>query len=529
MKLTIPSSIIKVDLSQYVTGRPQRKKSICDAAYYVVSLLTPPFFNSLDYQYMRGFKPLSSKYLNRMTRNRFNEVKTILLDSNLAENGSILLSDNTSIAGIKHTGYKLNQWALEKTDFVEVEIDEKYDTRKEKLKNEWELDMKCFDDRFIHIKEAMDQFQITIDAAAAENYLKELKKRVLSKVVKENKTRVKQYFNKLHKVIENIEKGELNYSVSMSNHRVNSVFTSMKRELRYFLRTNGEQMVEVDITTSHPFTLATILTEKFFKETNLGYNLHSLFPQFYKSFKYSCEAMEYQDFLKKFAGHMVIESNVINDNYISYLTYQGNVLYNIKYPLLDTFISYMCGRFWRKRGIQKYRSLNFKKDIYESIGKDIGMSREKVKDQFKLYINFSDKNRRVNVELIKHLERQFKEVSKLVQFLSNMNHFKSPFSYLIQRCESYLFLRHACLELSKNNIPYITIHDSVLCQKEKMYEVQYLLTDSIIKQTGLTPGIKFKELEDPFPLLDEAAAKIVESINYKKNDKIMISEVLNKY
>ncbi|MDA8924103.1 hypothetical protein N9Y86_03785 [Flavobacteriaceae bacterium] len=529
MKLTIPSSIIKVDLSQYVTGRPQRKKSICDAAYYVVSLLTPPFLNSLDYQYMRGFKPLSSKDLNRMTRNRFNEVKTILLDSNLTENGSILLSDNTSIAGIKHTGYKLNQWALEKTDFVEVEIDEKYDTRKEKLKNEWELDMKCFDDRYIHIKEAMDQSQITIDAAAAENYLKELKKRVLSKVVKENKTQVKKYFKKSHKVIENIEKEEFNYSVSKSNHRVNSVFTSMKRELRYFLKTNGESMVEVDITTSHPFTLATILTEKFFTETKSGYNLYSIFPQYYKSFKYSCDSMEYQYFLKIFAGYMVIESNVINDNYISYLTYQGNVLYNIKYPLLDTFISYMCGRFWRRRGIQKYRSLNFKNDIYESIGKNIGMTREKVKDQFQLYINFSDKNRRVNVELIKHMERKFKDVSKLIQFMSNINHLKSPFSYLIQRCESYLFLRHGCLELSKNNIPYITIHDSVLCQKEKRYEVQYLITDSIIKQTGLTPGIKFKELEDPFPLLDEAAAKIVESINYKKNDKIIINEVLNKY
>ncbi|MDB4151995.1 hypothetical protein N9605_00285 [Flavobacteriaceae bacterium] len=523
MKLTIPSSIIKVDLSQYITGRSQRNKSMCDAAYFVVSLLTPPVFNPKDYQYMRGFKPLSSKVVNRMTRNRFNEVKTILLDSNLTENGPIVLSDNLTIPGVKHTGYKLNQWVLEGNDFVEVEIDGKYDTRKEKLKNEWELDMKCFDDRYIHIKEAMDQSQITIDAAAAENYLKELKKRVLSKVVKENKTRVKQYFNKLHKVIENIEKGELNYSVSMSNHRVNSVFTSMKRELRYFLKTNGESMVEVDITTSHPFTLATILTEKFFKETNLGYNLHSLFPQFYKSFKYSCEAMEYQDFLKKFAGHMVIESNVINDNYISYITYQGNVLSNINNSLLDTFISYMCGRFWRKRGIQKYRSLNFKKDIYESIGKDIGMSREKVKDQFKLYINFSDKNRRVNVELIKHLERQFNEVSKLVQFLSNMNHFKSPFSYLIQRCESYLFLRHACLELSKNNIPYITIHDSVLCQKEKRYEVQYLLTDTIIKQTGLTPGIKFKELEDPFPSLDEAATDIAESIS-SKNRKTKTSK-----
>ena len=516
MKVNIPMSINQVDLSQYVTGRPQRKKSICDAAYFVVSLLTPPVFNPKDYQYLRGFKPLSSKDINRMTRNRFNDVKTILMDSNVTENGPILLSDDLYIKGVKPLGYKLNQWLLEENKFIEVEIDEKYDTRKEKLKNEWELEMKCFEDRYIHIKEAMDQSQITIDAAAAETYLKELKKRVLSKVVKENKTQVKKYFKKLYKVIENIEKGEFNYSVSKRNHRVNSVFTSMKRELRYFLRTNGEQMVEVDITTSHPFTLATILTEKFFTETKGGYNLYSIFPQYYKSFKYSCEAMEYQDFLKKFAGYMVIESNVINNNYIEYITYQGNVLTNIKYPILDTFISYMCGRFWRKRGIQKYRALNFKEDIYKTIGDDIGMTREKVKDQFQLYINFSDKNRRVNVELIKHMERKFKNVSKLIQFMSNINHLKSPFSYLIQRCESYLFLRHGCLELSKNNIPYITIHDSVLCQKEKRYEVQYLITDSIIKQTGLTPGIKFKELEDPFPSLDEAAAKIVESINSNK-------------
>jgi len=523
MKLTIPSSIIEVNLSQYVTGRSQRNKSMCDAAYFVVSLLTPPIYNSKDYQYLRGFKPLSSKDVNRITRNRFNEVKTILLDSNLTENGPIVLSDNLIIPGVKHTGYKLNQWVLEENDFVEVEIDNKYDTRKEKLKYEWESEMKCFEDRYIHIKEAMDQFQITIDAAAARTYLKELKKRVLSKVIKENKTQVKKYFKKLHKVIEHIEKGEFNYSVSMSNHRVNSVFTSMKRELRYFLRTNGESMIEVDISTSHPFTLATILTEKFFNETNLGYNLHSLFPQLYKSLEYLCQFMEYKDYVEKFVRYMIVESNVINDNYIEYNTYKGDVLTNIKYPILDTFISYMCGRFWRKKGIQKYRSLNFKKDIYESIGKNIGMTREKVKDQFQLYINFSDKNRRVNVELIKHLEKQFNEVSKLVQFISNTKHLKNPFSYLIQRCESYLFLRHGCLELSKNNIPYITIHDSVLCQKENRYGVQYLLTDSISKQTGLTPGIKFKELEDPFPSLDEAAADIAESIS-SKNKKTKTSK-----
>lgn len=513
MKIIIPSYIIKMELNQFINGRPQRKKSICDAVYYVLSCITPPIYNSKDYQYMRGFKPLSSKDINRMTRNRFNEVKTILMDSNINENGPILLSDNISIPRIKHTGYKLNQWLLEQNDFVEVVIDGKYDTRKENLKNEWESEMKCFEDRYIHIKEAMDQFQITIDGTAAREYLNELERRVLSKVLKEKKTQVKKYFKKSHKVIENIEKEEFNYSVSKSNHRVNSVFTSMKRELRYFLKTNGEAIVEVDITTSHPFTLATILTERFFTETRDGYNFYSIFPQYYKSFKYSCESMEYQDYVKKFARYMVIESNVINDNYIEYFTYKGDVLTNIKYPLLDTFISYMCGRFWRRRGIQKYRSLNFKNDIYKIIGDQIGMTREKVKDQFKLYINFKDQDKRFSVELIKHLERQFKEVSRLIQFMSNLNYFKSPFSYLIQRCESYLFLRHGCLELNKNNIPYITIHDSVLCQKEKRYEVQFLLTNSIIKQTKLTPGIKFKELENPFLSLDEAAAEIVESIN----------------
>jgi hypothetical protein len=41
--------------------------------------------------------------------------------------------------------------------------------------------MKCFEDRYIHIKEAMDQFQITIDAAAARTYLKELKKKGIVK------------------------------------------------------------------------------------------------------------------------------------------------------------------------------------------------------------------------------------------------------------------------------------------------------------------------------------------------------------
>jgi len=147
------------------------------------------------------------------------------------------------------------------------------------------------------------------------------------------------------------------------------------------------------------------------------------------------------------------------------------------------------------------------------IGNEIGMSREGVKDQFKLYINYSDKHKRINVELIKLLEKRYKEVSQLIQFLSNLNYFKSPLSYLIQRCESYLFLLHGCESLSRNNIPYITIHDSVLCPEEKKFEVQFLLINTICNLTGLRPGIKFKELDNPFLILEETSNEIAKKIS----------------
>ena len=513
MKVRIPTSIIKLDLGRLVAGRPQRKKSILDALYYVVSCLTPPVYDLQEYQHLRGFKPLSSEQMNRMTRNRFNEVKTILMDPNVTKSGPIILTDELYIPSIKHVGYKLSPWIFEESNYTEIEVDKKYETRKILLKGEWELEKKEFEFRYKHIENAMIQSKITIDGVAARSYLKSLEGMLISKVLPNNKSKVRRYIQKLEKIVEDVENEEFNYSVSRSNHRVNSVFTSMKRELRYFLKSDGKSLVEVDIKTSHPYTLATILTEEFFTQTSEGYNLCSMYPQVHRYFKHSCESMEYQDYVEKFVRYMVIESNVINDNYIEYYTYKGDVLTNIKNPLIDTFVSYMCGRFWRKKGIQDYRNLNFNGDIYQSIGNEIGMSREGVKDQFKLYINYADKHKRINVELIKHLEKRYKEVSQLIQYLSNLNYFKSPLSYLIQRCESYLFLLHGCDSLSRNKIPYLTIHDSVMCHEDKKLEVQFLLTNTISNLTGLRPGIKFKELDNPFLTIEETSEKIVESIN----------------
>ena len=111
----------------------------------------------------------------------------------------------------------------------------------------------------------------------------------------------------------------------------------------------------------------------------------------------------------------------------------------------------------------------------------------------KLFINYSDRNKRMNVRLIKFLEKEFSEVSRFIEFLSNINFLKNPFSYLIQRSESYLFLKVGCKKLSDQAIDYVTIHDGVLCTEDRKHEVKYLLTDSIRRETGITKKAKQKK------------------------------------
>ena len=151
MKVLIPSSIIHLDLGRHITGRPQRKKSILDALYYVVSCLTPPVYDFKDYQHLRGFKPLSSEQMNRMTRNRFNEVKNVLIDPKVTINGPIILKDDLFIPGIKNIGYKLSSWILEESKYTVMEIDKKYEERKDQLKGEWESEKVVFESGYKHI------------------------------------------------------------------------------------------------------------------------------------------------------------------------------------------------------------------------------------------------------------------------------------------------------------------------------------------------------------------------------------------
>lgn len=86
--------------------------------------------------------------------------------------------------------------------------------------------------------------------------------------------------------IEKIKSGEFNPIVSASNHRLNTLFTSLPKILRGFIVCNGKTLHNIDINASQPYMLATIINNDFLLNEQLGqYNLYTIYPDLHKTIK----------------------------------------------------------------------------------------------------------------------------------------------------------------------------------------------------------------------------------------------------
>jgi len=101
----------------------------------------------------------------------------------------------------------------------------------------------------------------------------------------------------------------------------------------------------------------------------------------------------------------------------------------------------------------------------------------------------------------------------------NQYYTSTEFSYLLQRSEVFLML-NVCMEiqLKDPNIPFYTIHDSVLTTQSNLPIVQKVMTDVITKLTGKSVGVKSKPLHQPTSIDDELVEDIFNKVRIK-NDK----------
>lgn len=503
-QIRIPSNINYEKLFSAIEGKDTYKKELIDAIYVVLSFLYP----SKDYIKatigFEGFKSINNDEINKIIRNRFGKVKRLLMDVNSHPSGAILIEKPNYQPGIKSKSYRLNEELFLNPGEGWVVLGSNAEKRLFKFEQDGIMKYENFK---LSYKFLLDHYQsnITIDNEAM-NYVSTLKSFLLEKVNQfdgdkdEMTKRVNDKIKDMKSKIRSIQKKKFRPSVSNSNHRLISVITNLNRELRYYLKINGNRLVEVDMKSSQPYVLGSILTDRFFSgDSNIDFSLIRIYPQLYNQLNY------------------------ISSNPTSGITSKiEKSLYNNKegFPL-----HFMSGDLDNCLEIQSYRNLPFKEGFYSHLNTTFfngDLETQKVKDDIMLVMNLKELEKRKHIELILQFKIHFPNINSFIESVNSLNVFKSAVAILLQRSESYLFLLVGCKAVNEQlpNVPFLTIHDSILIEEQYSETTKRILEESITNSTQLEAGMSIKTPNNPIENINEIAeSEWIELKNLKKIEK----------
>ena len=485
-QIKIPSNIDYDQLFSKIEGKESSKKEQIDATYVVLSFLYPSKKYIKETKGFNGFKSINNEVMNIIIRNRFGDVKNRLLDINSHPSGAILIENRKYQPGIKSMSYKLNEELFSNPGEKWVNLG----TNAEKRLIEYEQGgITKLEDFKLSYKFLLDQYKsnITIDSEAV-NYVSTLKSLLLQKVNQfdgdkdEMTKRVNDTIKGMNSKIRAIQKKNFRPSVSMSNHRLNSVITNLNRELRYYLRINGNRLVEVDMKSSQPYVLGSILTDNFFAgDSNIEFSLINIYPMLYNQLNY------------------------INNKSTTVIT---SLIEKSIYNNKEGFPKYfMSGGLDKCQEVQSYRNSPFKGGFYQHLNSTYfngDYDIQKIKDQIMLVLNLGDLNKRKQIELIQRFKENFPEINSFIESVNCFKSLKSAVAILLQRSESYLFLRVGCKAVNEqlHEVPFLTIHDSVLIEEQYSEVVPPILKNSLNSFTGIESGVSIKVIDDPMTTLE---------------------------
>jgi hypothetical protein len=289
-------------------------------------------------------------------------------------------------------------------------------------------------------------------------------------------------------LIEEIERGEFRPTISKSNNRLNSLFTSLPKILRPYLLINGNTIGEVDIVSSQPYILTTILNNSFQSNPPIGhYNLNTIYPNLETEINN-------------------IGRNVTNNN--------GERPHKILGCYLDD------NEF---NSINQFCNFDFREDFYSHLvteGREIGIisTRDKVKKDIMNLLFNQDEVVRKHIKTIELVDGVYFGLTRFIERLIYIFGGRD-FALLLQRTESYLILNKFCKKLYETNpqIPFYTIHDSILTDSQSLQIVSELMSETISEITKKPVGLKTKDYSD-VPNIEDLRLKIISKTKIKNQE-----------
>lgn len=389
-------------------------------------------------------------------------------------------------------------------------------------------------DKYDFLIDQFDKHRLSVDPSVFE-YITNMYRQLKERVIGNNKYQMMLIHNLIGRwlnILNRLNKGDLNPMVSGKNHRLNSLFTQIPKNLRPWILCDGKPLVGVDVKSCQPYLLATVMEDEFFNSSVEGYNLRTIYPSLHKDL-YDRNMVEG---LWNTGNDMVVSSTGYTYNYVVSST--GNTSNNISYS--SSTIKYSpfmwCHYFDSKeiKNIQEYQSIPFEQDYYSNVIKthtDMEITPEELEKErtsFKkstMYILFDgNQSRRKNNPKVKYMDQCYPGVNKWLELA--LEHIGGKeLSYILQRSESYFLLNKVSRRFNYDNpnAPIFTIHDGLYTHEEYVEQLQSLISDTGLDLTSILPGVKIEypriEINPNIEDVDKYWKKVKWVTNQKQFDK----------
>lgn len=493
----IPRHIDIDGLVNTIRGNKTKKEFFRNGIVYMIARIHDEQLKDEDDNYVLINHKTIERIIGKGEGNRVGDIKNILLQNNIIE------VDGTYQTKEKSYGFKIKQDYL-----TEDVIKSPYGTRITKSIKDILVKKEEWDEHQIELTET-DQYSYINDQFERHNLswndlvyddLKSIGLTILNSYDKKRGLKDKyiisllSYVGLLVKYIKDIENRNYLCGISPSNNRFNSVLTSIPKTLRPYLKINGNEMVEIDITSSQPYFLSCILNNRFENEEQEGFNLKTIYPTLKEYFE------------------------------ISEMVIQGGELNNHRFFGCLFFEDYLTS-------IEEFCSIDFTEDFYQKvveigIENNIVTTRQKVKRNMMNFLFNDMEIQRDNSMVIILLEWKFKGLMGF--FEGFFGSYKSRrLALLLQRVESHLILDKVVPKIFdfNKNIPVFTIHDCVLTTSEFGQDVQRIMKDTIHSVTNKPLNVKFKTLVPNRVELEEQIIDNCRIEKVKKGKKVLIRKI----
>lgn len=501
LKLIIPTS---VDVESIVSSLPNLSKTqsrnLENRIYYILSRVVVHNENLELYKNNNFRRTLRSEQMKKILGSRqYRQAMNLLMGTE----DPVLLSDHKYQTGRKSKSY----WLADKynTGGITIKVLSEKLEMVQRIKVYYSSYQESIDmmERYGFLINQFNQHSISFDPSVFD-YISNMYRLLKEQVVKNNKYQMMVIHNLIGRwlyFVDKVNDGDFNPLVSGKNHRLNSLFTLIPKNLRPWILVDGKPLIGVDVKACAPYLLASVMKSEFFNSGDEGYNLKTIYPSLFNKL-YNRNMV--QGIWDKEQNWVISNTGYNGSSVANNTGIPSSIIYNKEEQL--KYSSFMwCQKFDIEeiKDIIEYQNISFSDDYYtivikSDLDEEITLEElEKERNSFKknnMFILFDSKlSRRNNNPHVQHMDKCFRGVNKWLEIALESIGGKE-LSYILQRTESYYLLNKVSKRFNQlyPDAPLFTIHDCLFTTQEYTERLKSLISDTGLELTGILPGAKIE-------------------------------------